>query len=98
MPVSITIDTRDDLLRLGSNLFPHVESLLMDGDTLHDHRTVAGTGNGTTPAPPGNLTPSELSAFERCAGENLRLEQERIPQSVVESRIAKLELRPGSGR
>lgn len=60
--------------------FPHVVSLLMDQDTLTRHRSLAVPGTGRQPPPPQHLTSSELLAFGICRQENLRIEQERLPQ------------------
>lgn len=66
------------------NVFPHVQSILMDTRTLHRHAGVAIEGNGTKPEQPTNLTPTEAAAFQECLQNNRRLEQERIPQAAVD--------------
>lgn len=63
--------------------WPRVQSIMMDGQTLRALRTLCGSGTGASPEVPPHLTPSEEEAFRICSSENLRLEQERIPQSVV---------------
>ena len=71
------------LSRLRS-VFPQTRSLLMDGETLacwRDQVAVPGTGHSVN-IPPG-LTDAEQSAFRECVDENLRLEQERLPQTFV---------------
>ncbi len=70
------------------NLFPHVESLMMDLDTFQRNKDHADKGNGTTPPAPTNLTTSELAAFDFCARHNRRLEQEKVPQAFVDQAIA----------
>ena len=66
------------------NLFPHVQSILMETRTLRRHADVASAGNGTKPEQPTNLTSTEAEAFHECVQGNLRLEQERIPQPTVD--------------
>ncbi len=67
------------------NVFPHTESILMDYETVKALENYFGDGNSKpAPAAPTNLTPVELAAFEFCAQNNRRLEQEKIPQDVVE--------------
>jgi len=72
------------------NLFPHVESIMMDLDMLQCHEEHSGEGNKRRPPPaPTNLTPGELAAFEFCAQHNRRLEQEKIPQNFVDQAFEK---------
>ena len=47
--------------------------------------TVAGTGRN--PENPALLTNQELAAFHICAAQNLRIEQERIPQAAVNDAV-----------
>ena len=70
------------------NLFPHVESIMMDRVTLDCLEKHHGKGNNNTPSAPTNLTPGEMAAFEVCLQENCRLEQEKIPQAFVDQVIA----------
>jgi len=70
------------------NLFPHVESLMMDDETMQHHENYFGAGNNSTPPAPTNLTPGELAAFEYCSQHNRRLEQEKIPPDFVDQAIA----------
>ena len=72
-----------EILAALRGVFPHVESVLMDEETLNAHEDYWGTGNGRRPAQPTNLAPHEAAAFVRCAEGNLRLEQERILQSCL---------------
>jgi len=72
------------------NLFSHVESLMMDRETMRSNEAYAGTGNGTTPTAPTNLTPGEQAAFEFCSQHNRRLEQEKIPLAFVDRTFAAL--------
>lgn len=66
------------------NLFPHVESVLMNKAAIVDHERFLVDGAGVTPSSPSNLTPIEIEAFEYCSQGNLRLEQEKIPQLYVD--------------
>jgi hypothetical protein len=65
-------------------IFPQTRSLLMDHETLCRWRQpLATSGSGRSVATPNNLIPSEQAAFAACAAANLRIEQERLPQSFV---------------
>ena len=55
----------------------------MDDCTLDRFVELTGAGNGREIELAGPLTDSEHRAFLRCQTNNLRLEQERIPQPVV---------------
>ena len=72
------------------NLFPHVESILMDMATLNAHKEWIVEGNGTAPSPPTNLTEAEFTAFVHCLRSNQRLEQEKILQPFGETKFASL--------
>lgn len=71
-------------------LFPRTQSLLMDRTTLGRWPHLTVVGNGRTPEPPAFLTPAERAAFEVCREKNLRLEQERIPQSFVAEELKRV--------
>jgi hypothetical protein len=64
-------------------LFPHLESVLMDQETLDSHLEYQVPGNGRAPSPPSNLKPHEAAAFQICASNNVRLEQERVLQQFA---------------
>ena len=55
----------------------------MDETTLADWQHLATRGTGRQPDRPPHLTETEGAAYLRCRNENLRLEQERIPQANV---------------
>lgn len=74
------------------NLFPHVESILMDSETLKKHTALVIEGNRSKPDTPTNLTPAEANAFRLCFQGNIRLEQESIPQSYVDGVLSRLHL------
>ncbi|MCH7989127.1 MAG: hypothetical protein IID46_08245 [Planctomycetes bacterium] len=84
----------DGFLILSSlrNLFPHVESILMDRATLEQHSQYVIPGNGTTPSLPSNLNEEESATFLLCSKHNQRLEQEHVLQPFVDSAFA---TRPG---
>jgi hypothetical protein len=69
--------------------FPNTVSMLMDVGTLGHFREIATQGNGKKVKLPGYLTDLEEAAFTICNQQNLRLEQEHIPQSHVESTIGR---------
>lgn len=71
------------------NLFPHVESILMDQESLQHHAAAVVDGNGSRPALPTNLTASEAAVFEICVNGNRRLEQERVFQAFVDQMFAR---------
>jgi hypothetical protein len=65
-------------------LFPHVRSLLMDEETVRTWRKRIGSlGTGRAGERPSNLTGPEQAALLACLEDNLRIEQERFPQSFV---------------
>jgi hypothetical protein len=66
------------------NLFPHVESVLMDMDAIRQHENILVEGSGAMIAAPTNLTAAEVEAFDYCLNGNRRLEQERISQPYVD--------------
>ena len=72
------------------NLFAHVESIMMDRDTLTRHETYVVTGNASTPSIPTNLTAAEAAAFTFCSQNNCRLEQEKLQQPFVDQTLSKL--------
>jgi len=71
-------------------IFPHTRSFLMDPATLDRWQRFAVPGTARQPDTPAHLTEQEQRAYFDCRGENLRLEQERIPQDEVLSEIKRL--------
>ncbi|MDZ7619629.1 MAG: DUF2220 family protein [Patescibacteria group bacterium] len=69
------------------NLFPHVESVMMDVATLNLHEDCLVEGNGRKGAVKSNLTEGELAAYRLCQQRNLRLEQERILQRHADATL-----------
>jgi hypothetical protein len=64
-------------------IYPHVHSFLMDRATMDRHQRTAIQGTGRKPSTPSHLYDEERSLFEHCRENNIRFEQERIPQSEV---------------
>jgi hypothetical protein len=65
-------------------VLPHTRSLMMNEETLtcwRDRLAMPGTGRGG--ALPAGLTPGEAAAFRTCVEQDLRIEQERLPQAFV---------------
>jgi hypothetical protein len=65
------------------SFFPQTRSLLMDVATLDRFENLAIHHAGGQPDVPLHLTDAEQAAYVRCRDAELRLEQERIPQSEV---------------
>ena len=64
-------------------LYPNIQSQFMNEGTIAAWRHLAVDGTNRSLALPPHLTSEECRAFAICARENLRIEQERIPQSAV---------------
>ncbi len=71
-------------------IFPRTRTLLMDVGTLETWWSFTSKGTGRELRTPDHLTDAERNACERCRIDNLRLEQERIPQSAVVDALARL--------
>lgn len=63
--------------------FPHIRSLLMDQRTLDQFEHLAIPGNPVNREPPAHLTTEETEVCQSLIHRQLRLEQERVPQSEV---------------
>lgn len=63
--------------------FPHVQSFLMDRETLHIFKNEAVKGLETAIGEPKYLTSEELELYRYLLKENLRLEQEKILHEYV---------------
>ena len=63
--------------------FPQTQSVFMDADTLDRWQHLAVPGTGRTLDVPPLLTEAEQAGYLRCRDQDLRLEQERIPQEDV---------------
>jgi hypothetical protein len=75
------------LARLRRKL-PHVESLMMDLETIHEFEPLGTKGNRTTPSPPSQLTGAETDAFLYLRDRNLRIEQEHVTQPYAIARLS----------
>lgn len=66
---------------------PHAKSLWMNQAAIDQwrHLKIAGSGRPLT-APP-HLTDEERAGFDICCREDLRIEQERVPQAAVSAEI-----------
>ncbi len=68
-------------------IFPHVKSFLMDAETLLNHRPLWGTEPQPERVDLTRLTTKETELYDqlrnRCYGENIRLEQERVGFSYL---------------
>jgi hypothetical protein len=71
------------ILSVLRSILPQTRSWLMDLETLNEFRTLSVPGNGAVIEPPVHLNSAEREAFIYCRDHNLRLEQERIPQTYV---------------
>jgi len=71
-------------------MFPQVQSLFMDEAAVGTWQHLAIDGTGRTPAVPPHLTQSERNAYLVCVEHNLRIEQERIPQTAVVAAFSRL--------
>jgi hypothetical protein len=79
------------LARLRS-VFSHTTSLLMDEETLLQHKDFAVTDSSASSfVERTNLTLNERRALDACSAECLRLEQERIPMPLVNRCVSGLE-------
>jgi hypothetical protein len=66
------------------SIFPHVQSLLMDEESLAAWMHLIGApGNGAKREALSNLTSSERVAYDYCVASNLRIEQERFPHAYL---------------
>lgn len=70
---------------------PNTRTMLMDAATLNRWRILAGEGTGQKEAKSLHLTAEEMEAYLQCCAGNVRLEQERLPQSAVIAALASLD-------
>lgn len=67
--------------------FPHSESLMMDLQTLDDHREFQVIGKGTNVNSLPNLTAEESGLFSYLKENNIRLEQEKITHEYTMQKV-----------
>ncbi len=72
-----------EMLSQCREMFAHTQSILMDIKTLQQHNDLAIPWPNYPGAEPAALTASEAKAYTHLRTNRIRLEQERIPQSVV---------------
>jgi hypothetical protein len=73
--------------------FPQTRSFLMDAASVNRWKdSLAVPGSMRQPTVPPLLTEPEKTAFNLCAADNLRIEQERIPQAAVIEAMQDLEI------
>ena len=68
--------------------FPNTQSLMMDIATLNRFRSLCIPGVAATAKQMRTLLPGEMEAYTTACSANLRLEQERIPNSFAVESIA----------
>lgn len=86
LPVTYWGDLDVEGFEILSNLrsfCPHARSLWMDHSAANLWQNLKVTGSGRQPVRPAHLTDAETAAFDMCRRENLRIEQERLPQAEV---------------
>lgn len=69
-------------------VLPQTQSIFMDDAAVAEWRHLAVTGNGRAISVPPHLRQGENAAFLLCVDQNLRIEQERIPQAAVVSALS----------
>ncbi|MBX9792302.1 MAG: hypothetical protein K2Y37_25665 [Pirellulales bacterium] len=69
--------------------FPHTQSFLMDQATIDRYQRLLVPGTGRMLDVPTYLNAAERELFLACHDQNLRLEQERIPQADVVAELSR---------
>lgn len=72
-----------DILSAWRVIFRQTRSIFMDIATLEQFKSLTGPGTGAQRQIPPYLNAAEQEAFSKCQEENIRLEQEHIPQAQV---------------
>lgn len=67
--------------------YPHVIGVMMDFETLNDFAAYVGEGEKTNVRNLEYLTAEEMELFEYLKTNNLRLEQEKIPQHYANKKL-----------
>jgi len=84
------LDTQGlEILSRLRNVFPHTRSLMMDMEAFNCFQSLCVPGTPSKSPAPLNLASSEFSAWSVIQSRNLRLEQERLPPSLVQRAILK---------
>lgn len=76
-----------EILAMLRRRYPQTNSVLMDLQTVREFEHLATTGTCRQPAIPSELNSNEAAAFSHCRDNNLRIEQEHIPQAVVDEAL-----------
>jgi hypothetical protein len=71
-----------DIDEHGFQILSRLRNVMMEVATLEKYRHLTGAGEKAG-KPPSNLTPEEQKTYDIVVRENLRLEQEKIPQAVL---------------
>lgn len=80
------------ILSLVRRYFPAAQSIMMDEETFLQHKDLCGkgVGGGERENNPLHLTGAELKLYRRIAADNLRLEQEHLPQEYIARQFKKI--------
>jgi hypothetical protein len=71
--------------------YPHIRSWLMDEATLHEFAPFVVAGKPSPhELPVGSLAEEDTAVYQYLRQHNLRLEQERIPQSYIQAHLPRL--------
>ncbi len=73
-----------EILAMLRRRYPQTNSILMDLQTVRTFEHLATAGTLRQPEIPSELYANEAAAFLHCRENNLRVEQEHIPQAVVD--------------
>ncbi len=72
------------------SIWPRTRSLLMDDTTWRSHAHLSGEGKPSRRRTPPTLECHEQAAWQWCLNQQRRIEQERLPNKVVEEAIQSL--------
>ena len=75
------------ILALLRRHYPKTNSILMNLTTIREFEHLATHGTGHQPETPSELDANEVEAFLYCRDNNLRIEQEHIPQAYVDEAL-----------
>lgn len=70
-------------------VLPHVESRLMEQAVVDQFRHLATDGNGDQPHETENLCESELQCYHFLCQSNLRIEQEHLPNELIQKALSR---------
>jgi len=81
-----------EILAMVRGRWPNTQSLFMDEAAVHEFAPIGTRGMGRRPQIPLDLMESEALAMRHCIQENLRVEQEHIPQVRLLGELARRHL------